>query len=192
MKKITWIVIIVCLILILAIVSYFLPTDDDVSENRIFHFEVKVTVQEEGNYTFLFPVPIASRANSPLKNMPTALLDNLTIDGVDNYSIISSEHGYALQINASNSFHVIVHKDFQLPTNDTDRDYIFDDISMPGSTHENHWIFFNGTDNNVLVNYSCYKKENYLNGSDFEWGFTKELDIGWNEFDMLIYYAPDI
>ena len=198
MKKWHLTLVVVIIVVAIIIASFIIRNQDDnvkYDGKRVYHYEIDVILLTPGNFTLHLPVPIASRVNSPLHNTPTALMNNIEITGPGQFSIITTPYGYAIQIMGNDSVHLVAHREFQIPANDSEEDYVFDDLSMHLDYYPftDYRIFFNGSATGVNISFSCYNEGIYVNGGyNNEWGFEGFLPSGWSIIELLIEKTSDI
>ena len=103
-------------------------------EKEIFYYELQVESLNNSPFLGYFPVPLISRIDNPNISRPIRLMDELKIlSGKGTINIIHSTHGYALEINSSNSIHIQGYKAFENESTEYDDDYAFGDLSLNSS-----------------------------------------------------------
>ena len=137
------------------------------------------------------PVPIASRIESPIKDQPIRLINELEIiNGNTSYSIINTEYGFALNVSGFGNITLVGHWEIDDPTTEEESYYLFGELSMYTDhlIKGPHMIFFNSSSNDTILDFSCYNKRSHSRGGhNYEWGIQQhKLINGWRIVDIYI------
>lgn len=197
-KTITWGIILLVLISSFSIGYYFynrFDSEDNKGSYKTVSYNLTIETEENDNYTIHIPVPLLPGQNEPVDR----IIDNLTIEGELDYSVIETNSPIGeqkvLKVEGMGSGMLEFHRTFPKNTSEQRvkyRTYQIVDLSLLHNNRRNCYMYLNNK-TSIHLNFNTYYSSVDTEKWECYWKTDSKIKIdeGWNDVELNYYMDPD-